>query len=470
MLAGVAITTILSGCGDAPAPTPAPPTPLQQACNEEWRVNLFGANPPADEEVDTPTPEVYAAALSKFIANNRTAFEQDLKDLYRQSHPCWPADFSSSSAPGHYGPFFTRLAWHCSGSYRQDDHTGGCGGGRQRFDPERSWDDNTNLDKAHALLAPLKRKYGHGLSWGDLFVAAGTMALKDMGAPLSRTCFGRIDDNSGSKSTLLGPTTEQELNNPCAVEGNCTRAEGLGTIKIGLIYLNPEGKDMADGTVDPSPALSVIDIRDTFSRMGHSDEGTVALIGGGHAVGKTHGACPLGQGTNPKDTFAANPSESPDMPWMGLCNTHPDSLMGRGHNTFTAGFEGPWTRTPTTWSNDFFTDLKDQNWTLVTGPGGHFQWKVANPTDEEYGRLMRLTSDMALLNDPSYKVVVDKFAANMTAFNQAFDLAWDLLTVVKGFGTWSEEAWCDNADHSDPRFDLDGNAGALTMLDTDIVV
>jgi len=440
--------------GPGPGPAPAPgPTPLELACDAEWKANLFAGTPPTDEAT-APTPEDYAAAL---LTLNDAALQNDLAQLFTTSHPCWPADF------GNYGPMFVRLAWHCSGSWRENDGKGGCGGGRHRFDPERSWDDNTNLDKARALLHPIKQKYGDALSWGDLFIAAGTTALQSMGAPLTRKCYGRTDDTDGAKSDLLGPSVAQEETAPCPGNYNCQAP--LGAITIGLIYLNPEGVVTEEnGVPNPDPALLVDDVIDTFARMGHTDEHTVALIGGGHAIGKCHGACPSGAGMSPRDTYA---TDTTAMPWMGACDNGQD-LRGKGSNAFTAGFEGPWTKTPTTWSNDFFKDNRDLDWEVFTGPGGKSQWKVVNPQPDET-HLMRLTSDMTLKTHPAYKTIADEFASDMDKFNNAFNIAWDLLTVVNGAGVWSSNAWCD--DGSDPRVSLDPDAShKVNMLDTDIVV
>jgi len=289
-----------------------------------------------------------------------------------------------------------------------------------------------------------------------------------MGAPLTRKCYGRTDDRNGARSDLLGPSNVQTENAPCKPNGEtgnygCTLP--LGAITVGLIYLNPEGVvTNSSGIPEPDPLLLVDDIIDTFARMGHTDRHTVALIGGGHAVGKCHAACPSGAGKSPKDTYAADTSA---LPWMGACDNGVD-LPGKGSNAFTAGFEGPWTKNPTTWTNDFFTDLRDLEWEVFTGPGGHAQWKVVDP-DAGEEKLMRLTSDMTLKTHPAYKTIADEFARDMSKFNTAFDVAWDLLTVVNGAGVWSKAARCD--DGSDPRVSLEpGAVRAVNMLDTDIVV
>lgn len=370
---------------------------------------------PPENHAPAPVDEEYDLALA---AIDLHAVREDLLAVFTDSQECWPAD------GGHYGPFFVRLAWHCSGSYRQNDGHGGCAGGRQRFEPERSWEDNTNLDKARALLWPIKEKYGAGLSWGDLFIAAGTTAIQSMGGPTLPFCAGRVDDSDGENSLLLGPTPEQEANSPCAVNGTCK--EPLGSTTIGLIYLNPEGpvQQREDGswTPEPDPALSALDIRDTFQRMGMDDSETVALIGGGHAFGKTHGACPAGHG-----------DWDPSNPWPGACGT------GMGADTFTSGFEGPWTTNPTQWDNEFFQHLVEHSWEKHMGPGGHWQWRIQNATGPLQG-LMRLTSDMGLMADTKYREIVEAWASDSAPFDEAFASAWNKLTT--NGGQWSQGRKC----------------------------
>jgi catalase (peroxidase I) len=337
------------------------------------------------------------------------AVKADLFELYTSSQDDWPADY------GNYAPFFIRLAWHSNGSYRTSDGRGGCDGARQRFDPERSWADNTNLDKARNLLLPIKEKYGLGLSWGDLFTFAGTSGIEFMGGPVLGFCGGRIDDENGDASTMLGPTDQQNALYPCAVDGDCEAP--LGATTLGLIYVNPEGP-----MGNPDPVGSVIDVRDTFGRMAMNDSETVALIGGGHCYGKTHGACPDGAGPSPM--------EDPENPWPGNCGT------GKGPDAFTTGFEGPWTTNPTSWDNEFFNNLLNYNYTAGLSVGGHYQWTAENPpqapdafNENATQSTMMLTSDMSLINDPDYLALVQQYASDLDAFDDAFKHAWYKLTT-----------------------------------------
>jgi len=337
----------------------------------------------------------------------------DLKVLMKDSKEFWPADY------GHYGPLFVRLAWHNAGSYRTSDGRGGADGARQRFEPERSWADNTNLDKARALLWPIKEKYGQGLSWGDLIVLSGNAAIESMGGPVFGFCGGRIDAPDGSESAKLGPTLEQDELMHCEENGECQLPLGANT--IGLIYVNPEGH-----MGNPDPAESANDIREVFGRMNMNDRETVALIGGGHAFGKAHGACPDGPGPSP--------IEDPANSWPGLCGT------GKGEDTFTSGFELPFTSRPIEWDNEYFQNLVNYQWRVLTGPGNHSQWEpvvedgmppVAISADGTHEQPVGLlTSDVALMwEDEDYKAIVTEFAEDMEAFDHAFEAAWYKLTT-----------------------------------------
>jgi len=325
------------------------------------------------------------------------------------------------------------------------------------IEPERSWPDNTNLDKARALLVPIKEKYGDGLSWGDLFTLAGTTAMRSMGTPIKQFCAGRIDSCDGTDSLDLGPSPQQEKDAPCAVNGKCKKP--LGTTTVGLIYLNPEGPVSQNKTTgtwapNPDPKLSALDVRDSFSRMDHDDRDTVALIGGGHAFGKGHGACPKGAGESPNEAYKSG--RPGDIPWPGLCGT------GKGNDTFTAGFEGPWTSNPLSWDNEFYRNLLSHEWEKFVGPGGKWQWRIKNPTDGVEGGLMRLTSDMSLLEDEKYLPIVKEFATDMNAFDEAFDIAWTKL-ITKG-GSWSRNRKCDSGEF--PEHFLAKNG----MLPDDVMV
>jgi len=284
----------------------------------------------------------------------------------------------------------------------------------ERFEPERSWPDNTNLDKARRLLEPIKRKYGNGLSWGDLFALSGTVAIKAMGGPVLGFCAGRLDFQDNSQTLPLGPSPEQEKFGHCEVNGDCKYPLGQNT--LGLIYVNPEGPM---GIPDPQGAADTI--RDVFGRMEWHGRELVALIGGGHTFGKAHGAT--------KESPGKPPSECPFAPWAGAT----------GMNAVTSGFEGPWTSAPTKWDNKYFQYLVDYEWEPWEGPGGHYQWRVkggngpqapvADPASAAVQDVMMLTTDVALVTDDEYKEYVKEFAQNETAFREAFALAWYKLVT-----------------------------------------
>jgi len=390
---------------------------LVSVCTSSTCPFLHVGTPPADK-AEIPNMATYDAALKELDLDEVVA---DLKMLMTHSQDCWPAD------DGHYGPLFLRLAWHCAGTYRSTDGMGGCGGARQRFEPERSWADNVNLDKARALLVPIKMKYGDGLSWGDLIVLSGTVAIAQMGGPVTKFCAGRIDSIDGTESLTLGPSPQQEKVAPCQDNVNCTAP--LGPSQLELIYVNAEGpvQRLKDGSYvsEPDPAKSAVDIRNVFGRMGMNDTETVALIGGGHAFGKCHGACPRSAGVPPKENI--------NYPWIGHCGS------GKGKDTVSSGLEGPWTTTPTKWSNEFFRYLLKFRWQKHFGPGGKIQWRIPRAKGALAG-LMRLTTDVAFLHDKSYKIIVDKFASDQEALDAAFGAAWFKLT--HSGGRWSPQTRC----------------------------
>uniref|UniRef100_A0AAV1UZJ1 Plant heme peroxidase family profile domain-containing protein n=2 Tax=Peronospora matthiolae TaxID=2874970 RepID=A0AAV1UZJ1_9STRA len=328
--------------------------------------------------------------------------KQDLEKLMTDSQAVWPADF------GHYGGFFIHFAWRCSGSYRQSDGRGGCDGARVRFLPEQMWGDNRNLDKGFRLLDPIKAKYGDALSWGDLIILSGNVAIKSVGGPVLGFCGGRRDDVDGASSVPLNSTFHPAVDAPCAVTGQCEKPSGPTT--TGRIAANPEGPKNK-----PDPVGSALEVRDMFTRMGMNDRETVALIGGGHAIGKAHGACLTGPGSSPL--------EDPGNPWPGTCGE--GEMKGKGNNTFTSGFEGAWTSTPTKWSNEYFKSLTQLTWETYVGPGGRTQWR---PVPDTPVPIRMLTSDMALVNDASYHKLSLEFAADQAALDDAFAHAWYKLT------------------------------------------
>lgn len=356
-----------------------------------------------DPAIGRVAPKGYLEAFAKIDLRE---VKEDLKALFVDSKDFFPADYNN------YGPLMIRLAWHSAGSYRVRDGRGGSDGGRQRFDPERSWDDNTNLDKARKLLEPIKEKYGLGLSWGDLIVLAGDTAIESMGGPIAGFCGGRIDDANGFWSERLGPNAVQAAAEPCP-QPPC----GLqGATELGLVYVNPEGP-LLNGVRQVDPALSGIDVRATFGRMGMNDTETVALVGGGHAFGKTHGACPDGAGPSPM--------QDPENPWPGLCGT------GKGIDTATSGFEGPWTSNPIAWDNEYFANLLEYEWEEWTGPGGKQQWRPTNAirmapevTGDATVAVMMTTADLAMRYDPEYLKISTKFKDDLAYLDEQFSEAW----------------------------------------------
>ena len=338
----------------------------------------------------------------------------DLKTLMTSSQPWWPADY------GHYGPFFIRMAWHAAGTYRVADGRGGGGAGLQRFAPLNSWPDNANLDKARRLLWPIKQKYGKKLSWGDLFILTGNVALESMGFTTFGFGGGRADvweaDETywGAEKAWRGSeryTGERFLENP------------LAAVEMGLIYVNPEGPDGK-----PDPLASARDIRETFKRMAMNDEETVALIAGGHTFGKTHGAA------DPSKYVGAEPEGAP-LHQMGL--GWKNSLgSGNGANTITSGLEGAWTPNPTQWDNGYFETLFGNEWELTKSPAGAHQWvpkgaSVTAPAAHDASKretVIMLTTDLALRMDPAYEKVSRTFHKDPKAFADAFARAWFKLT------------------------------------------
>lgn len=404
------------GSGGCPVAHGRAPHPTQGGGNHQWwpeRLNLkiLAKNPavanPLGEEFD------YAEA---FKSLDLPAVKRDIAEVLTTSQDWWPADF------GHYGPLMVRMAWHSAGTYRISDGRGGAGAGQQRFAPLNSWPDNVSLDKARRLLWPVKKKYGKSLSWADLLVLTGNVALESMGFKTFGFGGGRADVWEPDEDVYWGPETiwlgderytgDRELESP------------LGAVQMGLIYVNPEGPN---GT--PDPIASARDIRETFRRMAMNDEETVALIAGGHTFGKTHGAGPS-EAVGP-DPEAAGLEEQ----GLGWRNSHG---TGKGGDTITSGLEGIWTNTPTTWDNSFFEILFGYEWELFKSPAGAHQWRPkggagagtvpdAHDPSKSHAPTM-LTTDLALRLDPVYEPIARRFKDNPAEFADAFARAWFKLT------------------------------------------
>ncbi|HEU4695441.1 MAG TPA: catalase/peroxidase HPI [Sphingomicrobium sp.] len=348
------------------------------------------------------------------------ALKRDLTALMTDSQPWWPADY------GHYGPFFIRMAWHAAGTYRTGDGRGGANSGNQRFAPLNSWPDNGNLDKARRLLWPIKRKYGKSLSWADLFILAGNVAIESMGGPVFGFGGGREDIYEAERDVYWGaeekwvdaeetriqPEREMELEHP------------LAAIQMGLIYVNPEGPGG-----NPDPLQSARDIKITFERMAMNHEETVALTAGGHTFGKAHGA------GDPSLVDAAPEAADITLQGLGWASAHES---GFGEHTITSGIEGSWVNTPTQWSDNYFRLLLDYEYELVTSPAGAKQWQPINQKPEDMAPAahnpskrvptMMTTADMALKMDPELRKISEKFRNDHKAFEDAWARAWFKLT------------------------------------------
>ncbi|WP_112140957.1 catalase/peroxidase HPI [Glycomyces dulcitolivorans] len=392
------------------------PVPAQGGGNRGWwpdRLNLrlLAKNPaegnPLDPDFD------YGKA---FLALDLAAVKADIEQVLTTSQDWWPADF------GNYGPLMIRMAWHSAGTYRIHDGRGGAGAGQQRFAPLNSWPDNGNLDKARRLLWPVKQKYGQSLSWADLMILTGNVALENMGFRTFGFAGGREDVWEPDEDVYWGPETtwlgdarysgDRELENP------------LAAVQMGLIYVNPEGPNG-----NPDPIAAARDIRETFARMAMNDEETVALIAGGHTFGKTHG-------NGPAEAVGPEPEGAPlEELGLGWKNSHG---TGKGGDTITSGLEGIWTDTPTQWDNSFFQILFGYEWELFKSPAGAHQWRPkdgagagtvpdAHDPSKTHQPTM-LTTDLSLRFDPVYEPISRRFAEDPQAFADAFARAWFKLT------------------------------------------
>jgi len=397
--------------------TRAPNHPTEGAGNRNWWPNQLNLmilrKHPA---VANPMGEAFRYSEA-FASLDVDALTKDVDELMTSSQDWWPADF------GHYGPFFTRMAWHSAGTYRTSDGRGGAGAGMQRFAPINSWPDNANLDKARRLLWPIKQKYGAKLSWADLIVFTGTRALETMGLTTFGFAFGRADVFEPDEDVYWGP--ENTWLGDSRYTGDRELEDPLAAVQMGLIYVNPEGPNG-----NPDPLASARDIRETFERMAMNDEETVALIAGGHTFGKTHGAA------DPDHYIGAEPEGAPlEEQGLGWRNTFG---TGKGRDTITSGIEVTWTATPTTWNNSFFENLFGYEWELTKSPAGANQWQpkgdggAGTVPDPEDGSLARpptmLTTDLALRFDPVYGEISRRFLARPDQFADAFARAWFKLT------------------------------------------
>ncbi|WP_121742273.1 catalase/peroxidase HPI [Natronorubrum halophilum] len=381
--------------------------------NRDWwpnqlNVDILDQNVPTSDPMDEDFD--YAEAFETLDLDEVKA---DIEDVMTTSQDWWPADY------GHYGPLFIRMAWHSAGTYRTTDGRGGAAGGRQRFAPLNSWPDNANLDKARRLLWPVKQKYGRKLSWADLLVLTGNVALESMGFETYGFAGGREDEYQPDDAVDWGPEDEWEaserFNEEDELEGT------LAATVMGLIYVNPEGPNS-----EPDPEHSAERIRESFGLMAMNDEETAALIAGGHTFGKVHGA------DDPDEHVGPEPEAAPiDQQGLGWESEHGS---GKGADTITSGIEGPWNATPTQWDMGYLDNLLDYEWEPEKGPGGAWQWTTTDdaldgtapgaedPSEKE--DVMMLTTDVALKRDPDYREIIERFQENPEEFQEAFAKAW----------------------------------------------
>ena len=384
--------------------------------NERWwpnQLSLRGLNHNAPAVRPLAEDFDYAAAFKKL---DLKAVKADLTELMTSSQDWWPADY------GHYGALFVRMTWHSAGTYRTYDGRGGANSGTQRFAPLNSWPDNGNLDKARRLLWPIKQKYGNNISWADLMILAGNVAMESMGFKTFGFAGGREDVSEPEEDIYWGPESEWLADE--RYSGERELATPLGAVQMGLIYVNPEGPNG-----EPDPIKSAFDIRDTFSRMAMDDYETVALVAGGHTFGKGHGA-------GSEDLVGAEPEGAPlEQMGFGWINTHGS---GSGDDTTTAGFEGSWTANPTQWDMGYFEVLLGYEWEQVTSAAGHVQWQPKAgqgapeaPKAHDASKtqpLMMTTADMALKLFPDYAKISQHFLDNPDEFADAYARAWFKLT------------------------------------------
>ncbi len=423
----IALCVVLAACSKSTAPPENKPAQEQKLSasaavakgipdNDFWWPNRLKLEALRDSSASADPMGADFDYAKAFATLDVEALKKDLKAVMKDSQDWWPADF------GHYGPFFIRMSWHAAGTYRTVDGRGGADGGMQRFAPLNAWPDNASLDKARRLLQPIKLKYGNAVSWADLMVLAGTVAMEDMGFPIVGFAFGRADEwipeevNWGPEGQWLGDERhhgERVLNKP------------FGATQMGLVYVNPEGPNGK-----PDPIAAAHDIRQAFGRMGMNDEETAALIVGGHSFGKAHGAHKAADcvGADPE---AANMEEQ-GFGWKNKCAT------GKGVDAVTSGLEGAWTVSPAQFTHNFLQNLYGFEWELTEGSGGAKQWKPkdgkgadtvpdAHNPDQRHAPMM-LTTDLALREDPKYREITQRWLKEPKAFEVAFAKAWFKLT------------------------------------------
>jgi len=396
--------------------------PTKPSTNRDWWPNLLQLDILDDNAAPlNPYGEGFDYA-EEFVELALDEVKADIEEVMTTSQEWWPFDY------GHYGPFFIRMAWHSAGTYRTADGRAGAAGALQRLPPESSWPDNINLDKARRLLQPVKQKYGRKLSWGDLTILAGNVALESMGFETFGFAGGRMDEYKTNEAAVWGPETEWETTSPDRFEdgevGNLK--DPLANTVMGLIYVNPEGP-----YGEPDLEGSAANIREEFSRMAMNDKETVALIAGGHTFGKVHGA------DDPDEHLGPDPEAAP-IEEQGLGWQHD---FGDKAGMITSGIEGPWNATPTQWDTAYLDNLLEYEWEPHKGPGGAWQWRPADEDAREHierapgaqdssetGRPMMLTTDVALKQDPDYREVLVRFQENPDEFQEAFARAWYKLT------------------------------------------
>ena len=386
------------------------------ASNDYWWPNRLDLDPLRDNDLASNPLGADFDYAEAFAQLDLEALKADLIAAMTTSQDWWPADY------GHYGPFFIRMAWHSAGTYRVSDGRGGAYGGMQRFAPLNSWPDNTNLDKAQRLLWPIKQKYGNHISWGDLMVLAGTVAMDSMGFKTAGFAGGRVDSWE-PEEVYWGPEGEWLADERYA--GERELKDGLGAVQMGLIYVNPEGPNG-----NPDPLAAAQDIRETFGRMAMNDEETVALIAGGHTFGKAHGAAgPQGNvGVEPEGASI----EEQGLGWKNSYGT------GKGADTITSGLEGAWTMNPAAWTHNYLENLYAYDWEQTRSPAGAIQWipkggaasnlvPDAHDPSKRHAPIM-FTTDLALKEDPAYREITSRWLENPEEFADAFARAWFKLT------------------------------------------